>query len=158
MLSWIRANPTSVRLVVVKQERSPARLVTRLQRKSTTLLADEERATSRSSPGQKLREARGQAVKVDDLHTVDPCELLLCFDAATDGAITLNDFVPLSVARALEKLLQVRESSPRRCACFHHVPTVWRQLMGYGSFSMRPSPFCAFVTVLLSVPGQKVGA
>ena len=157
MLSWIRANPTSVRLVVVKQERSPARLVTRLQRKSTTLLANEERATSRSSPGQKLREARGQAVKVDDLHTVDPCELLLCFDAATDGAITLNDFVPLSVARALEKLLQVRESRCR-CACFHQVLTAWRQLMGYGSFSLRPSPFCAFVTVLLSVPGQKVGA
>ena len=30
------------------------------------------------------------------------------------------------------------------------------QIMGYGRLNIRPSPFCAFVTVLLTISGQRV--
>lgn len=85
-LSWIRARPSGVRLVMVNLERSPARLVAKLQHPSACLLADLTRAGAHGSPGQHVAAAKATSMPImDPLHTVDPCELLHCFDAATDG-------------------------------------------------------------------------
>eukprot|EP01133_Synstelium_polycarpum_P016619 gene16619-19742_t len=53
----------------------------------------------------------------------DPYELIQEIDRATNGSITSDDFYPVNVGSALEPMLN---------------------LMGYGMYSIRPSPFCGF--------------
>jgi hypothetical protein len=62
-----------------------------------------------------------------EVGSVDPYEIFKLVEKDTDGSITSEDFYPMSMASAVEPLLN---------------------LMGYGFFFIRPSPFCAFATCL----------
>lgn len=159
MLAWIRARPASVRLVVLKFERSPARLVSRLRGAASTSSSTATANTASSS-------STSTSTTTDTLRNIEPTALLDAVSVATrgekchtpfsctphstqshsavacsllrppptthhppTGEIAPLDFVPLSVAQAAEPLLS---------------------MLGYGTFALRPSPYCYFATLLLN--------
>ncbi len=67
----------------------------------------------------------------DTVYQLDCVVLLQKIEQETSGEIAVSDFYPLSVAMVLEPLFQ---------------------LLKYGSFNIRPSPFCAFATMLINTP------
>ncbi|KYQ91746.1 hypothetical protein DLAC_07532 [Tieghemostelium lacteum] len=64
----------------------------------------------------------------------DPYELIQEIQVATEGQIKDEDFYPLSTASVLEPMFN---------------------LMGYGLYNIRPSPYCAFATCLLNTESLK---
>ncbi len=59
----------------------------------------------------------------------DPYELLESLSRASAGRVRASDFVPLRAGLLLEPFMR---------------------LLGFGHFSVRPSPLCAFATLLIS--------
>lgn len=82
---WLRQRPRLVRLVQIHLERAPTRLYKEVHS-----------ATSGSS-------GTGSFSGLN----VDPMEMLSALSSATAGAIAPTDFIPLSVGRVVEPLLEV---------------------------------------------------
>ncbi|ELR14028.1 emp24/gp25L/p24 family protein [Acanthamoeba castellanii str. Neff] len=70
------------------------------------------------------------AEELISLDTLDPYELLQAIEAATEGAITTADFFPMKVGQVFEPFFGA---------------------LGYGKFTIQPSPFCGFATCLLNM-------
>eukprot|EP01087_Luapelamoeba_hula_P012798 TRINITY_DN3610_c1_g3_i1.p1 TRINITY_DN3610_c1_g3~~TRINITY_DN3610_c1_g3_i1.p1 ORF type:complete len:677 (-),score=102.42 TRINITY_DN3610_c1_g3_i1:39-1796(-) len=68
------------------------------------------------------------------VNTIDPFDLLITVERATNKEISTEDFFPVSTARVLEPFLQA---------------------IGYGKFTIRPSPFCGFGTVLINTESYR---
>eukprot|EP00696_Hemimastix_kukwesjijk_P017592 gnl/Hemi2/6275_TR2153_c0_g1_i1.p1 gnl/Hemi2/6275_TR2153_c0_g1~~gnl/Hemi2/6275_TR2153_c0_g1_i1.p1 ORF type:complete len:458 (-),score=70.27 gnl/Hemi2/6275_TR2153_c0_g1_i1:75-1448(-) len=61
--------------------------------------------------------------------SVDPFALLELVERATNGSVSRDDFFPVSVGRIFEPFLEI---------------------LGWGKFMIRPSPFCGFATMLVN--------
>jgi len=70
------------------------------------------------------------AEELISLDTLDPYELLQAIEAATEGSITTADFFPMKVGQVFEPFFGA---------------------LGYGKFTIQPSPFCGFATCLLNM-------
>ena len=95
----------------------------KLERSPEALLAaSSSSAATRRRGGASSRAARLHAA-------VDPMPLLEAIEAATKGELAVSDLLPLGVGRIVEPMLPV---------------------MGYGHFCVRPPPWSAFFTALVS--------
>jgi hypothetical protein len=95
----------------------------KLERSPEALLA----ASSSSAAARRRRGASSRARRLDA--AVDPMPLLKAIEAATEGELAVSDLLPLGVGRVVEPMLSV---------------------MGYGHFCVRPPPWSAFFTALVS--------
>jgi len=69
------------------------------------------------------------------LDTLDPFELLQAIEASADGSISVADFFPVRVGHVFEPFFAA---------------------LGYGKFTVRPSPFCGFATCLLTMEDMDI--
>jgi hypothetical protein len=134
-----------VRFIVVSLDRSPRAILQRMMQTPVLPTADAHTAargiindgddsssaaaSSSTSSSTSISSAAIAPVVPNEAETVDPFALLQHLETCTQGKIKVSDFVPARVGQALEPLLKY---------------------LGYGHFSVRPSPFCGFVTCLVN--------
>lgn len=131
-----------VRFVVVSLDRSPRAILQRMMQtpvlptvdansstRGSVATDDGAPSTTASSAAAVSSHAAITPVVPNEAETVDPFALLQHLETCTQGKIKVTDFVPARVGQALEPLLKY---------------------LGYGHFSVRPSPFCGFVTCLVN--------
>ncbi|KNC52831.1 uncharacterized protein AMSG_08973 [Thecamonas trahens ATCC 50062] len=170
LLALFRAHPGLARMLILSQERAPKALVGRLTRAKRNI-SSPARASPRRPPAREhlvlspssdagpsesgspaapappaspaalddslpvpesqLRSPTQVTVQArpTSCGSVDPLPLLRALGAATAGELAVDDFVPLSHAAVLEQLLKS---------------------LGFGWYNIRPSPFCAFASVIVN--------
>jgi hypothetical protein len=100
VVAWLQSRPRLVRAVMLQLERSPTRLYREVQRMGRT--------------------AAGSSDGFDGLST-DPFELLKELETVTERCLTSDDFLPLTVGRVIEPLMEVAHAVMALC---HAAPLI----------------------------------
>jgi hypothetical protein len=142
VVAWLQSRPRLVRAVMLQFERSPTRLYKEVQRMG--------------------RPTAGPSEGFEGLST-DPFELLKELEVVTERGLTPDDFLPLTVGRVIEPLMEVVSlvkptvvprsySNLVSCVLFE-----CSQMLRFGRMSIRPPGMCGFFTILLNTEEYKVG-
>jgi hypothetical protein len=142
LLKFIRQEYGFIRLVTISFERSPAALVESIQRSGQGGGGSETgaagagadpfsavAAAARDPFAAVAAAARGSSETLPYHENADIFTLLRHIQAESGGSLSTDDFFPAALGEALEPFLR---------------------LIGYGWFYIRPSPMCAFGTVLVN--------
>lgn len=125
VLQVLRARPSLVRVVVMQLARKPRSLIEQVRDAKLRASGDE----SDDKHSSDAADADDDDSPVLEMDAPDPFAFVDLLHDATNGEVSGADFVPASLGRCLEPLLN---------------------LMGHGFFFIRPSPYCALATCLVS--------
>ncbi|EGG14018.1 hypothetical protein DFA_11780 [Cavenderia fasciculata] len=120
ILHLLRSKNELIRFIILSLERPPKDLYQSLQQRVEKDIQAEKQSQPLPTPEQTSQ---------DIINNNDPYELIQEIERATNQTIASSDFFPINVGSALEPMLS---------------------LMGYGSFAIRPNPFCGFGTCLMN--------
>ncbi|GAM29321.1 hypothetical protein SAMD00019534_124970 [Acytostelium subglobosum LB1] len=127
ILELLRSKNEVIRIIILSLERPPKEIVSSLQKKMV-IQGNQVSSSTSSTTASSLTLEDAESTDLQ-INCNDPYELIQEIERATDKSISSDDFFPVNVGSALEPMLN---------------------LMGYGMFSIRPSPFCGFATLLIN--------
>jgi hypothetical protein len=138
VLDLLRKHTKYVRYVIIERERSPGRVYQQLQSFKGYTEADLDAAQAQhviripfqANPAEFLTVSTQEPL----LDSVDPYEVLLALERATDGLLTAKEgYVPIGLGFIVAPLLKLTQT---------------------GAYSLNANPFCAFGTVLITLEGK----
>jgi acyl carrier protein len=122
ILDFVKSNKNLIRMALFSRERAPMRLYRRFSSRTAAASSTDTDNNDPDSSQQSQHEHK-------DVDSLDPCELIDALQKASGSKLNMDDFVPMSFARALEPLLK---------------------MSGWGQYCLRASPLCLFGTVLIN--------